>query len=367
MNSAENSRRTGFLVLAGVAAFLLAATLAARALALDLAVSGWFYDPVSGFFLRRAQPWEFMYRYGYLPGLVLTIVAVLAWAASFRLARLAAWRPYIALFALTSIIGAGVLVNGVLKPWWGRPRPVEVEQFGGHWQYQPPLSPGKMGKGHSFACGHATMGFVFFAVVFWWRKSRKAALAGVAATVMLGGLLSAARLVQGAHFFTDCLWSAGLMFLTAGSLYWWVLRIPQGGGLPKIGTTGKTALALAGLLAGGLLLVQPVYEDLRVYVERAEKPGRLKVRINHPLVREVVRYQEGRPQVSVVVEGFALPGNDVLAYIRAPLTGDALVCDYELLFRGVFLKRQARARAYLPPQWEGKVGVDFIIAGEKVE
>jgi membrane-associated PAP2 superfamily phosphatase len=39
--------------------------------------------------------------------------------------------------------------------------------------------------------------------------------------------LSLARIVQGAHFVSDTLWSFGTMMLISGILYYFVLRIPS--------------------------------------------------------------------------------------------------------------------------------------------
>ncbi|HCX59124.1 MAG TPA: PAP2 family protein, partial [Candidatus Cloacimonas sp.] len=57
---------------------------------------------------------------------------------------------------LAMIIGPGIIVNSALKENWGRPRPRDVEQFGGRYAYEAPLEIDLSSPGKSFPCGHAT-------------------------------------------------------------------------------------------------------------------------------------------------------------------------------------------------------------------
>ena len=66
-------------------------------------------------------------------------------------------------------IGAGLIVNVVLKEHWGHPRPSDLFEFGGDGIYLPPWAKGPAGNGESFPSGHAAIGFSFFA--FWFMPS----------------------------------------------------------------------------------------------------------------------------------------------------------------------------------------------------
>lgn len=113
---------------------------------LDLAVSGLFFDPVacaatltandrgcSGFALA-AQP-----MVGAIRNFLQPLPAMLAVAAlAMMLTERAIGRPWRyagirvkAVLALTMVLGPGLIVNGVLKAVWGRPRPWMTEDFGG--------------------------------------------------------------------------------------------------------------------------------------------------------------------------------------------------------------------------------------------
>ena len=221
-------RRRGWLVLAGLALVLVTLTAVLIATSADLRVAARFYDGERGWFMGNAQPWRWLYQYGTIPGLIVTLAALVGWfAARFR-RSLAVWRPYCLLVVLTTVICSGILVNAVLKQYWGRPRPDQVTIFGGQWTYRDVHAPGIPGQGGSFPCGHCAMGFTLVSLFGFHRRSRLMAYAGGGAGLVLGGALSATRIVQGAHFLTDTLWSLGLNLLVAAALYYLVLAIPAG-------------------------------------------------------------------------------------------------------------------------------------------
>jgi membrane-associated PAP2 superfamily phosphatase len=84
------------------------------------------------------------------------------------------------LYSLTSIVGAGLIVNALLKEYTGRPRPREVVEFGGNWEYRAALELGIPGQGQSFPCGHCTMGFIFASGVMFWNYSPPVAIGSLA-------------------------------------------------------------------------------------------------------------------------------------------------------------------------------------------
>lgn len=185
----------------------------------DQRVAALFYRPAEGWYLAKAFPWLWLYKYGTIPGLLAALAALLIFLAGFWVKRLAPWRRPCLLLVLTTVLAAGLLVNAVLKQYWGRPRPDQTVAFGGNWIYRPFYSPGTPGKGASFPCGHCTMGFVLISMAGFHRQSKSLAVGGVAAGGLLGGLLSAARIVQGAHFLNDTIWSFGIVAMTATLLY----------------------------------------------------------------------------------------------------------------------------------------------------
>jgi lipid A 4'-phosphatase len=217
--------RNGLIWIAAVVAFLLMLSWLTVTWDLDLRIAERFYAD-GKWYLAKRQPWRFLYHYGTIPGIVLSLAALLVWCGGLFSPRLAPWRHYCLLVVLTTVLGAGLLVNAVFKPYWGRPRPEQIEAFNGQRQYRHFYSPGQPGDGTSFPSGHPTMGFIFITLVFFRARSRALAYTGSAFGIISGGLLGAARIVQGGHFFSDVIWSLGMLLLVSGVLYYFVLRIP---------------------------------------------------------------------------------------------------------------------------------------------
>lgn len=133
------------------------------------------------------------------------------------------------LFIVLSVaLGAGLLVNGVLKQHWGHPRPDEIADFGGSGRYAPPWAKRPSGEGESFPSGHAAIAFSYFVFYFILRIPRpKLARACFWATIFLGGLMGLARVIQGRHFLSDVLWAAYIPYLVCMLFYYAVLKIPD--------------------------------------------------------------------------------------------------------------------------------------------
>ena len=104
---------------------------------------------------------------------------------------------------LALLLGPGVLVNMTFKEYWGRPRPHQVEEFGGSREFRPPVIPCfDCRSGHSFVSGHASMGFILFAVALVYRRRRWIWIAGGA-----GSAIGLARVAMGGHFLSDVVFS----------------------------------------------------------------------------------------------------------------------------------------------------------------
>ena len=208
--------------------FLLSALLATF-MDLDPRLSGYFYHPraTQRWFLQTAVPWIWLYYYGELPTWILAIGAAMVWVGSFRRRSWVGYRRACALIVLAVMLGPGLLVNGVLKPLWGRPRPAHADLFGGSQPYQPWWQPGNTGGGRSFPSGHAAMGYVLVLGTCLIPPRRSAWLRGLVlgGALAYGSLLGATRIIQGGHFLSDVLWSGSLMCFLVATLQA-VLPIP---------------------------------------------------------------------------------------------------------------------------------------------
>ena len=114
------------------------------------------------------------------------------------------------LFLATSMaLGPGILVNSILKEFWGRPRPRQISEFGGAMEFFPAWVPGgACATNCSFPSGEASSAMWLIALVFvvpeHWRKATAIAVLGWALTISVN------RMAFGAHFLSDVVIGWGL-------------------------------------------------------------------------------------------------------------------------------------------------------------
>lgn len=174
---------------------------------IDLAISSYFYPFHDTLFL------DMIYYLGPVPAWVVVIGSLIG----FFIPRYRSYRRIFLYLILTLALGSGLIVHEALKEHWGRPRPKQVEQFGGKESFQPFYKPQwEWGdpKHRSFASGHVTTGFFFFAFYFI-GQTRRVRNFSLLFSFILGGLLTYARVAQGGHFLSDALGSMVVMYLTA--------------------------------------------------------------------------------------------------------------------------------------------------------
>ncbi|MEN6405724.1 MAG: phosphatase PAP2 family protein [Thermoguttaceae bacterium] len=158
-------------------------------------------------------PWRAFYRLGVYPALLLGFGGLVVWGVSFYRRG---WEPYrdagLFLFLLL-LIGPGVVVNGVLKPFWGRPRPNAVEEFGGPRPFRAVWQYGDGQIESSFPSGHASMGFFLMAPAFiCYRRRPRLAFEFVLLGLVAGCSIGLARMVAGGHFPSDVLWAGAFVY-----------------------------------------------------------------------------------------------------------------------------------------------------------
>ena len=201
-------------------AVLLLGTLLIAATGADLNISAFFH--IHGAWpVGDAQPWHFLYRFGYYPSYILGFAALALFAAGYARPGLAPYRKSAAFMVVLLMLGPGLLVNSVFKDHWGRPRPREIIQFGGARTYQRPWEKGEAGKGMSFPSGHGASAFYMAMPFFALRRRSPATAVRILILGMIYGLvMGMARVAQGGHFVSDVLWAWGIVHLTAVSLYY---------------------------------------------------------------------------------------------------------------------------------------------------
>lgn len=169
----------------------------------DLIVSRWFFSPDEGFlfssdpnlqWLRKSSPWA-------LAGVITFIlVRILGDAMNGALTLSRARKPIWLLFGLA--FGPGLIVNGILKEFWGRPRPVNLDIFGGDAVHQMVWVISDWCDGNcSFVSGEASSSaWLVAAALVTPKKVRPYA---TAITLIYAVSLSLNRIAFGGHFLSD--------------------------------------------------------------------------------------------------------------------------------------------------------------------
>jgi lipid A 4'-phosphatase len=173
---------------------------------LDLAVSGLFHDAVAGFGGRYRTALEFVRVAGRWMETAVLVVAIGSLAAKMALpATRLLMAPRASLFLVaTFVVGPGLIVNGVLKEYWGRARPREIVEFGGDALFTPAWQMSDACASNcSFVSGEAASAMWLIALVFVvplaWRTATASVALAFAAAVSLN------RIAVGGHFLSDVL------------------------------------------------------------------------------------------------------------------------------------------------------------------
>ena len=335
---------------------------------IDIVIANLFYAPGQGWLFKNAALWQFLYKYGTVPGLVLTLGALFGFLGGFILARLSPYRKYFLLIVLTAIIGAGILVNLVMKPYCGRPRPREIVEFQGIWKFCAPCGESLPGQGVSFPCGHCTMGFLFVTLVFFWPRSRLVAAGGAGFGLAYGLALGLGRAAQGAHFASDIVWSLGTILIVAGLLHYIVIpKLEAFWEQPfRLGSKRKLLLGLgvfvlATLITAGFLTRRPFS---RVYARDLKPPSgieNLTIASNVPFVKKEIRYLAiDTLQLRIHTRAFGWFKAAEDAAIKIRRQENNLIIETVLSHSGYFAEITHTCYLLLPAGLKEKIKIDFI-------
>jgi membrane-associated PAP2 superfamily phosphatase len=184
--------------------------------AIDMAASEVFFRAGAGFPLSQ-EPLLKAFRKSAdlaLALLVTGLIAGLVWGIARRGpgALVSARRSVFLIAAL--VIGPGLVVNGLFKSWWGRPRPVAVDVFGGEAPYQTVWRISDWCQSNcSFVSGEASSAAWLVAATVLIPARLRPVL--VPPVVLYALLISLNRLAFGGHFLSDIVLSwaiSGLVF-----------------------------------------------------------------------------------------------------------------------------------------------------------
>ncbi|MDZ7340710.1 MAG: phosphatase PAP2 family protein [candidate division KSB1 bacterium] len=323
---------------------------------LDIKIQRLFYrgDSTSVWFQKDNPFWRFGYHYGTLPAILLAFAAVVGLVLSWIKPRLKSWRRYFLLIILTLIIGPGLLVNAIFKDHWGRPRPRQVQEFGGKWEFKEVWEPGTPGKGKSFPCGHCSMGFFFITLYYGWKRKRRwLAYSSLIFSIAMGLFIGFARISQGGHFFSDVIWSAGLTYLTATVLYYFILKIPEHetkaalspSAHQSVATNPRKRLLLAIAIVIALvisiftfLFSKPFYRESNHQI--GKDPIVKHIRLHFDVNRGDIILRRGvfEPAIHIktTAQGFGFPRYHFLSNLIQQTQNDTLLATYHFELKGLF-------------------------------
>ncbi|MEO1197767.1 MAG: phosphatase PAP2 family protein [Pseudomonadota bacterium] len=186
--------------------------------AIDWTAAALFYDADRGGFPAVANP--------FLEGLrdvneIIIYVCLLG-----LLGRLILPRQYkfgdakALLFVLVVLIcGTGITINSLFKETIGRPRPHQVEMFGGAHPYVPPAQDAAFCQSNcSFPSGEAGLAFTYAAIAL--TLSGKPAMIALGLGLVWGVAMSGMRMSFGAHWLSDVITSGFVVFVWAWVFGW---------------------------------------------------------------------------------------------------------------------------------------------------
>jgi len=182
---------------------------------IDFAASNLFFSQVDcpqpaegkrcGDFLWASDSfWNFMRETGFhLPRLMMAGVVIYScWMLMFNKDKSEAELKVLSVTILSALLGPLLIVNLVLKEFWGRPRPDDTQFFGGEFPYVPPGDISSFCESNcSFVSGEASAAFWILVLALLLHQRHRAGFLVVASVVAVG--ISLLRVGFGRHFISD--------------------------------------------------------------------------------------------------------------------------------------------------------------------
>jgi lipid A 4'-phosphatase len=328
---------------------------------LDIEAARIFYstDVSDQWPLAAKLPWSVLYRLA--PWITASLVLIgLAGLIAGLACRRVAWRWQAVFVLLSVLLGPGLIINGIFKDHWERPRPRDIVEFGGPMPYV--IAPMRGQGGASFPCGHCSVGFLYGLGWWIWRGRRPYwARASLAAGLLAGAALGLGRMAAGGHFLSDVVWSALLALGLAHALYYYVLRIPfreaheanVAAHVPSPGLQGVLSIlaAFGGVAVLLALFATPHGAQLAAEIPLSSfgpTPRVLDVRAKAANVEIIVIDTPAtRLSISGELHGFGLPTSRLLSRVRFN-AGPIPTLHYRIEQRGWFTDLDGLASLRVP-------------------
>ena len=206
---------------------LLFSALFIRMPTVDIEFSRMFFVDGQGFAAREVRSLQTLRAIGQYVPTAFAILVILALILKIVYPRRRCLFParFTLYFSSLFLLGPCLLVNGILKPLWDRPRPINILEFGGQFTFVDAWSlGGDILVNRSFVSGETAGVICLLPLALFvraeWRKSIFALLSVFAVVVSMN------RIAFGGHFLSDVLISAALNGAIAVAL-WYAIYGPQ--------------------------------------------------------------------------------------------------------------------------------------------
>lgn len=331
---------------------------------LDIKAQSFFFDFASNNWRFAGMPAvQILYNFGVYPGIIMTAIAAVLFGLSFAYKAMLKYRKISLLVMLTLFLGPALAINVIMKNYSGRPRPREIKEFNGRMEFRNVLQLGTPGRGHSFPCGHASMGFLFMGLYFALRKKNgPAAYAALFGGLLYGSAMGAARMAQGAHFLSDCIWAAGITFISA-EIAWFKILGGEGKSVfdgIRAGKAGKkVSIAVITSLLAALVVIflfsVPYAVDRHYKIGNAE--GTLELAVYAEGSVRVLQ-QEADDSIVLKAAGFGFPKRVFDGRLSCTGAGKDMKCVFVTEKKGFFSELNSTIDVYLPEAKEYRITVN---------
>lgn len=337
-------------------------TLVFRFTALDFFFSDFWYQSNKNLdWVSSARTfWGWIYVYGTGPAILVLLAAFITICYSFFFSHSKLTRFKAICIILAILLGPGAIINGVLKPNLGRPRPYDIERYDGSDQYLKILQFGKAGD--SFPSGHASAGFVLTILFYvFYCHRRKLAWFSLIGSMLLGLVLSLTRIAQGGHFASDVFWSFSITQIVNCILYFKLVFPLENIKLEPVSQVLDnspkkrilfyvSAIIITSLFLFAFLLNSSITRFTRFHKTFSPQTKLLKVNCILPEEKIVLRYGDNHMidfDYLVLANGFSWSEFDLVVE-KESLDNDKVVVNIQIDKKGMTRDYNGRLKIILP-------------------
>jgi membrane-associated PAP2 superfamily phosphatase len=199
------------------------------AVILAIAIAGLDWRIAHGLYSWEGDRWllkrEFItetviHKFGRNASTMAWLGVLCAWAATYRRPALAAWRTPLAYLALSILLST--LLISLTKSWTNMDCPWDIIGLGGSRPYLGLFEarPHELPHNACFPAGHASGGYAWMALYFFFLMTRPQWRAyGLAIGILAGLTFGIGQQLRGAHFLSHDLWTAAICWVCALTLY----------------------------------------------------------------------------------------------------------------------------------------------------